>query len=130
MSERLMYNDGFLGYALDRLAAMREAHWDEANRWRVSIEPDESDASYKEARMAEENLAAARLSTVITALKEYGVVQIPKMTTYPPSIRSVYDAPDRIVVARSELRDWANRNEKGESVWRDIDAVLLGDKLK
>lgn len=130
MSEGLMYDNGFLGYTLDRLAAMRDAHWDEAKKWRASIEPNDFDAAYKEARMLEDNLAAARLSTVITALKEYGVVQIPKMTTYPPSVRSVYDAPDQIVVARSELRDWANRNEKGESVWRDIDAVLLGDKLK
>lgn len=98
MSERLMYNDGFLGNALDRLADMREAHWDEANRWRTSIEPNDPEATYKEARMAEE-------------------------------IRSVYDAPDRIVVARSELRAWANRNETGEPVWRDIDAVLMGNRL-
>jgi hypothetical protein len=50
-----------------------------------------------------------------------------RVTKYPSStIRSPYDDPYKVVLARSELRHWANDNQAGKPVWRDIDRVLIG----
>lgn len=50
-----------------------------------------------------------------------------RVAQYPTSIiRSPYDDPNKVVLARSELRHWANQNQAGEPVWRDIDRVLIG----
>jgi len=62
----------FFTFTVDRLARIRELHWDEANRWRMSIEPNDHDAAYKQRLEAAENAAASQLSDVITMLMQYG----------------------------------------------------------
>jgi hypothetical protein len=70
---KLSYRDkGFLAFTVDRLALIRERHWEEANRWRMSVEPNDHDATYKQRLEAAENAAASELSDVITMLMKYG----------------------------------------------------------
>lgn len=65
-------DDGLLAFTVDRLALIRERHWDEANRWRMSIEPNDHDAAYKQRLEATERDAASQLSEIITMLMKYG----------------------------------------------------------
>lgn len=53
----------------------------------------------------------------MTAAAEHGLTDAPL---------SGFSRISRVILGRSVLRGWANRNQMGEPVWRDIDAVLLG----
>jgi hypothetical protein len=57
------------------------------------------------------------LKSLIADPAERGLTEVP---------RSGFSRFSRVVLGRSVLRGWANRNQAGEPVWQDIDAVLLG----
>jgi len=136
------------GEVASMASAAYERGWDDAAKASPTLSPKFAD----EARLvaytlrdraediATDNVATAYLPADWEALKadllravaalQYAAEKASpsvRVTQYPSTlIRSPYDDPNKVVLARSELRKWANQNQNGEPVWRDIDRVLIG----